>query len=339
MHRAYQLFVVLVALLFAAVSSALAADDDTGSSVYRPPARIWHFVLRGVTPDRARWMVDLARSAGFEAVQVSITDGVKLDRAPWQARDDAWSKPDFFAWVTYAQENGMEVIPELELLTHQEKFFQGNFPELMFNRVTYDPRNEETYRRVLALLEELIDALHPRAIHIGHDEVAGYNVNSLKRWLGPGENMLPAELFVQDVRRIYSYLKERGIMTWMWGDMLIAPEEFPEMLDKHLHGSVPGYGKALRDKLPRDIVICDWHYFDDQAEFPSLAVMQQEGFRVIGSSWKREKTMRNFSRYAAGQGALGMMATTWFHVQRREWAVVERIIRTSGESFRRDFPD
>lgn len=125
----------------------------------------------------------------------------------------------------------------------------------------------------------------------------------------------------------------------MWGDMLISPDEFQNMFDPDLHGTVGGYGKPLRDKLPRDIVICDWHYFDDQSDFPTLKVMQKEGFRVIGSSWKKEKTTRNFSRYAAQHGAKGMMATTWFHVQKNEWGIVDDIIKVSGEAFMRDFPD
>ncbi|MFZ0257665.1 MAG: hypothetical protein WAN46_18950, partial [Gammaproteobacteria bacterium] len=111
------------------------------------------------------------------------------------------------------------------------------------------------------------------------------------------------------------------------------------MLAKHLHGTAPGYGKALRDKLPHDIVISDWHYFDNQKDFPSLTTMQKEGFRVIGVTWKKPKTIRNFSRYAAQHSAYGMMATTWFHVQRQEWDVVNQIISESGSAFSRAFAD
>lgn len=125
----------------------------------------------------------------------------------------------------------------------------------------------------------------------------------------------------------------------MWGDMLISPDEFPEMLGRHLHGTLPGYGKAMREKLPKDIVICDWHYFDTQKDFPSLAAFKREGFRVLGATWKKDDTTANFSRYAAAHGADGMIATTWFHVQRKEWDIVDKIIDTSGKIFMKDFPD
>ena len=221
------------------------------------------------------------------------------------------------------------ILPEIKLLTHQEKFFQDKYPELMYNKITYDPAKERVYGVVFPLLEEVVALVRPRAIHIGHDEVA----RPVGRWLRPGEKPLPAGLFLQHLLRIHAYLKERGIDTWMWGDMLLSPDEFPGMHPRHLHGVLPGYGKPLRDKVPREIVICDWHYIDEQPEFPSLAVMQKEGFRVIGTTWKKAKTIRNFSSYASEQGAYGMMATS-FHPQNRKWDAVEDMLRISGEALR-----
>ena len=301
--------------------------------------RVLHFVLRDVELERAHWLVSEARKAGFNTIQVLVTDGVHLDQAPWKPRAGAWTKKEFFDWVQNVRSQGIEVVPELKLLTHQEKLFQVKYPDLMFNSTTYNPLNDKTYQRVFAILDEIIDVVNPRFISIGHDELAGNSVASKRKWLHHDEEMLPVALFLLDVLKVYNYLKKKNIETWMWGDMLIAPHEFPTMHSRHLHGSADGYGKTLRDQLPRDIVICDWHYFDDQTEFPSLSTMKNEGFRVIGSTWKKEKTIRNFSQYAAQHNAYGMMATTWFHVQRKEWDVIKRIIEVSGEAFSRDFPD
>lgn len=312
---------------------------DTGTNLESGPLRVFHFVLRGVDLAQSHWMVSEARAAGFNAVQVVITDGVRLDNAPWASRHDAWSKEEFVAWVDKTRASGIEVIPELKLLSHQEKFFQGREKSLMYNRSTYDPHKDETYQRVYAVIDEIIASIRPKAIHIGHDEVAGHNAGSEKKWLAAGESMLPADLFLADVLRVHAYLKERGVAVWMWGDMLIAPDEFPGMLPKHLHGTKPGYGAALRARIPRDIVICDWHYNDEQRDFPSLLKMQQEGFRVIGATFKNKSTINNFSSYAAEHRAYGMMATTWFYVQRKRWDTVSSIIRDSGMAFQRGFPD
>jgi len=305
------------------------------------PIRAFHFVLRAVPLEKAYWMVDEAKKAGFNVIVVQLTDGVKLDKAPWTPRSDAWSKKEFISWVEYVRNIGMEFVPEVKFLTHQEKFFQKE-SRLMFNSKTYDPRQSEVYKKVFAIIDEVIELSHPKAFHIGHDEVAGFNLKSKEKWLKPDEPVLPADLFYQDVMKIYNYLKTKNIEIWMWGDMLISPDEFLELSSgslKAFHGTLPGYGKDLRAKLPKDIVICDWHYKDDQEDFPSLSVMQKEGFRVIGATWVNERTIKNFSKYASKHKAYGMMATTWWHVQKRNWDVVERIIKVSGENFLKDFPD
>lgn len=322
-----------VLALLAVLPGNAAAAPSSGSSW--EPMRIMHFVLTGTVPlERAREYVNQAQAAGFTAVQVVLTDGVRLDHAPWKPVKGAWTKAEFLSWAAYARAHGLDVIPEVKLLTHQEQFFQKHYPGLMFNAVSYDPRKEGVYQAVFRLLDELIDALHPRAIHIGHDGAFGWTVGQVAKWLKFGEVMVPADLFARDVERIHGYLTQKGVETWMWADMLLDPAEFPGASSKHLHGMAAGYGKALRNRLPRDIVMCDWHYGDEQGSFPSMSVMQSEGFRVIGATWKREETMRNFSRYALSRHAYGLMATTWFHVQRNDRDLVDWIIRSSGMLFR-----
>ena len=319
------------------ISTSVSAMTVSGD--HKQKVRAIHFVLRAVSYQDALRLVDQASMAQFNTVVVVLTDGVVLDSAPWKPRVDAWKKKELSDWVDYANLKGLDVIPELKLLTHQEKFFQRNFPNLMFNQTTYDPSKKEVYDKVFSLLDEVIQLCHPNAIHIGHDEVAGHNKHSKKKWLKSYEKMLPAKLFLQDVLRIHKYLKSKGVEVWVWGDMLASPDEFLSMFHRHLHGKALGYGKSLRSKIPKDLVICDWHYFDEQTDFPSLYTMQQEGFRVIGATWKKEETIRNFTRYAAQHNAYGMMATTWFHVQRKEWDIVNNIIKVSGKTFLKDFPD
>lgn len=333
-----QLLVLLAIGMLGPIHSSGAAE---GVKPVPRPLRVLQLVVPGATDmARARGLVDMASRHGFTAIQFLLAQNVAMPQAPWKPEEKAWSKAQLLDWLGYARQKGLEVIPEIRLLTHQNRFFHKQHPDLMFNQSTYDPRREETYTRVFALLAEVIAAIHPPAIHIGHDEVAGHNAHSAKKWLRPGEKMLPAELFVMDVRRVHAFLKERGVETWIWGDMLISPAEFPLMKPNQLHGQAPGYGKPLRDQLSKDIVVCDWHYNDgDQQVFPSLATLQQEGFRVIGTTFHQAETVRNFSRYAAVHKAYGMMATTWFLLPRKEWGEAERVIRESGALFMKDFPD
>lgn len=327
-------FIVAAVLVLALTLAAQA------KGVLTSPIRGAHFVLAPSSPEasavpmkNAIRVVDLAHRANFNTVVVEIANSVKLESAPELTRDGAWSKEQFAKFIDYAQTNGLQVVPEMKLLTHQEKFFQKHHPELMYNAVSYDPRKEEVYDIVLPLLDELIELANPSAIHIGHDEVVGWDPAHAKRHLEEGEHMLPAELFLLDIQRIHAHLKEKKVETWIWGDMLLSPDEFPQMTSSYLHGGSLGYGRRLRQQLPRDIVICDWHYSGTQSQFPTLLTMQSEGFRVIGATWDTPQTTQQFSRFAASNGAYGMMATTWFYVPLERFDVVEAILSFSGAAF------
>lgn len=313
------------------------------------PIRALHFVVFNLSVDDAKRLIDKASEEKFNTVILGMPwrNGLKLRSTPWVVPDKlTWSRDDLLNVVNYARQKNLEVIPQLPLLSHQSVLLAPNFPDLMVNSETYDPRKSKVYEIVLPIIDELIELLHPRAIHIGHDEVLGwkekhFEVGLLKR----GEQILPPVLFLVDVSRLHEFLKNKGIETWVWGDMLIAPDEFPTMPDRgDINGSSPGYGQALRRKIPKDIVICDWHYLGTQTEFPTLATFKAEGFRVIGTTWREEETTSNFSHYATTHGADGMIASTWIILGAgnkvvNSWGDIEQLIRESGEAFSKDFPD
>lgn len=334
------LYIVLFGLFMSSCSSTTGADTKYVQDRLRiKPVRAMHFVLSAISLERAKWLVDQSRASGFNTIIVGLTNGVVFVNSPWKPLSGAWTSQQFLDWVDYARRNGIAVIPELQLLTHQEKFLQSTNIGLLYNFNAYDPRQDKVYSIVFPLLDELIGLVHPSAIHIGHDEVVDFAKYQNMQIRHPGEQTLPAELYYKDIVRIHDYLKQKHVETWMWGDMLISNSEFPSMNARDLHGNIAGYGRELRIMLPRDIVICDWHYEDTQLEYASLAEMRREGFRVIGSTFEKPNTTRYFSRYAAMHGASGMIATTWFHVQTKNWDVIADILHVAGDAFGRDFPD
>ncbi len=294
--------------------------------------RAIHIVLRNIKPKFIYHLIKKSRFGHYNTVIFQIADGVKFKSMEGLYKKNAMTKEEFKSLVKFSRENGLEVVPEVKLLTHQKKLLKNKYPELMYNKFTYNPDNPKTYQVVLPIADEIIKTVNPKAFHIGHDEVAGHREKSKKK-LRKGEKMLPPALFLKDVLILHRYLKERNIETWMWGDMLISPEEFPTMFKKHLHG-VKGYSK-IRKKIPKDIVICDWHYFDKQKEFPSSLEFAKEGHKVLGSTWKKEITIKNFSNYIYSMpfNGMGMIATIWFHLQKKEWDVVDRIIKISSENY------
>lgn len=297
--------------------------------------RVFHFVARGVTEVEALNLLKKARYYNFNTIIIQLADGVKLESMEGLYRHDAWDKDFLKEFSIKAEELDLEFIPEIKFLTHQEKLLKGRYPALMYNRFTYDPRLPETQQKAKEILDELTELIAVNAIHVGHDEVFGayeYHPDSKKEELSEGEP-LTAQLFKESILFLYDYLTEKNIKMWMWGDMFLQRSAYPEMFQWSLHGD-ENYA-SLIDEIPRDIVICDWHYWDNQTEFPSASFFSEKGFRTIGATWKKEHNIKNFSSDVdhLNKHENGMMATTWFHVQRDEWGVVEDILQTSGEHF------
>lgn len=297
--------------------------------------RAFHFVAEKLTRAKAKELVRRARRFKYNTIVVQLADIRPFLDPPRPPVRSGWDAGGLDSLATYVRRNGLSFVPEMKLLTHQEKFFRGVRPDLLFNSRTYDPRKQETYDVVFGILSRVVERLRPDAVHIGHDEVVGTGAPGAAggKELPAGEEPLPARLFLKDVRTVHAYLRDLGMETWMWGDMFLSTDEFPEMFPNHLHAT-PEY-RALRDSIPEGVVICDWHYFGSAEAFPSARAFADAGHDVLGSTWKREPIIWNFSRAVAelGEHGRGMIATTWFHVQREEWDLVERILRVSSEAF------
>lgn len=292
------------------------------------PIRAVHVVINRLSIDEMKRQVDMAGSAGFNTMILDFGNKVAFKNFPGPLSKTAWSVDELVAVVGYIRSKGLEVIPGVPLLSHQWQFLASTHPELMFDGTSYNPSKPNVYKLVFPYLDEVIVAIHPKAMHIGHDEVS---------------DKMPVEYFLRDVNLIHDYLANKYIETWMWGDMLISRKEFPKMLPWAVNGNGSGYGGMLRNALPKDIVICDWHYSDAGDEFPSLAAFKKDGFRVLGAGWRNIQTTKKFSQYAALNGADGMIVTTWFDPSEprvvQTWDELGKIISETGKAFIQDFPD
>jgi hypothetical protein len=95
----------------------------------------------------------------------------------------------------------------------------------------------------------------------------------------------------------------------MWGDRLI---DAGVMKYDGWSASKNGTPAAI-DSIPKDIVICDWHY-DKRADYPSLRYFQEKGFRVWPAGWDSVPATRALiqcARRDATERMLGHLATTW----------------------------
>ena len=158
----------------------------------------------------------------------------------------------------------------------------------------------------ISLLDELIDAFDADALHVGMDEVFLIGNEKCPRCKGKDVG----ELFAGVVNALHQHLvKDKGVEMLMWGDRLLDAGKFSY---GSWEASKTGSHRAI-DQIPKDIIICDWHY-ERRADYPSVRFFQQQGFRVLPSPWKNPDAGVAFIRCArkdATERMLGVLFTGW----------------------------
>lgn len=224
------------------------------------------------------------------------------------------------------RKHGIRLIPQFQSLGHQsweEETFPllTEYPEFDITPGAY-PGNEGIYCRewdplnprinpiVFALMDELIDAFEADAFHVGMDEVF-----LLGNEFSPStKGKDPAALFAKVVQELYGHLvTDRGVEMLMWGDRLIDGEvyDYGEW-ESAVNGTAPA-----SDMIPKDIIICDWHY-ERREEYPSVPMFIEKGFRVLPAGFRDVKATKSLIRYSQDHDnllMLGYLFTTWGAVE------------------------
>ena len=242
----------------------------------------------------------------FNTLVLEIEGGMQFESHPEISHPLALTKAEMCQIVRWAKRHYLEVIPQIQTLGHCGSWLLKAHPELAedpkmpFN---YDPANPKVYPLLFDLFEEVIEVFAPRYFHIGHDEVRGV-LGTMPTWKGRPSH----EWFARDVTRLHGFLKERGIRTMMWGDMLLRKEEFPRADAAH-GGGQADIARAL-DAVPKDILICDWHY-TNAARYPTLKYFRDQGFDVVATPWFSRANNFHMAVAAQDAGALGMLGSRW----------------------------
>ena len=141
------------------------------------------------------------------------------------------------------------------------------------------PSNPDVDRIVFDLLDELIEAFDADALHVGMDEVFLIGNEKCPRCKGKDVG----ELFAGVVNRLHRHLVEnKGIEMLMWSDRLLDAGKFGYGT---WEASKTGSHRAIK-RIPKDVIMCDWHY-ERRADYPSVRFFQQQGFRVLPSTWQK----------------------------------------------------
>jgi hypothetical protein len=180
-------------------------------------------------------------------------------------------KDDMKDIVELANQNFIEVIPEIPSLTHAyylltrhpelSEYPGDNWPD------TYCPSIPASYDLMFDIYDEYIEVMQPKMIHIGHDE-----------WRMPldvcphckDKNYF--DLYAQDVNKIYDYMAQKGIKVAMWGDHLLesvrnaGPREGVSStgIKYQKPGALPP--SVVKESIPKDILIFNWFWVDQEKD-------------------------------------------------------------------------
>ena len=245
----------------------------------------------------------------------------------------ALSKSDIKKMVKACQQHGIRIIPQINLLGHQSwashtykllavypqfdetpdvqmpaKYEWPNADKLYCK--SYCPLHPQVHDVVFDLVDEICDVFETTAFHAGMDEVFYLGEDKCPRCAGRDK----AELFANEIRLIRDHLAQKNRTLWIWGDRLIDGKS------TGLGMWEASYNNTYRaiDMIPKDVVICDWHY--ERAD-KTPVYFAMKGLRIVTCPWRKPDLaviqtqdmvdFRNQSSKAMQDKFYGMMQTVW----------------------------
>jgi hypothetical protein len=277
---------------------------------------------------------DLA-PVGLNVLILRIEYNYEFKSHPELVDENPYSESDVKKLVKVCKENNIRLIPQINLFGHQSwhsslsKLLQvypqfdetpniklpaeGEYkwpnPDGLYCK-SYCPLHPDVHGVVFDLVDEICDVFETDAYHAGLDEVFYIGHEDCSRCFGHDK----AELFAGEVTKIRDHLKEKNRELWIWGDRLIDGKTTGIGL---WEGSYNNTHRAI-DMIPKDVVICDWHY---ERPDPTAVLFASKGLGVLTCPWRntenalaQEKMMRMFIEGATKETKpkyMGMLQTVW----------------------------
>ena len=238
---------------------------------------------------------------------------LQCEQAKWDALGNAappWamSKADLRAEIAFARRYGLTVTPLVNSVGHMSWLF-ANGANLALAEDPQTPyaanvSNPQTDALLFRLDDEVLDTFGSQALHIGGDKVT---LRGRYPHRSRAQYPTVADAYVAQVTRLHDHLRKRGVRAWLWSDMLLSPGDARDAAN----APSPAQAVQMRNRLPKDIVLTDWHYQADDP-FTSPHLLRQAGFGpVIGATWAVPANITGFSHALAADRQRGLLQTTW----------------------------
>lgn len=246
---------------------------------------------------------------GLQGSQIWWKDSTHIELAG----GDVLSRDQLMRIVSHARFLGMEVIPEIQALSHSYYLTLAH-PEIA--EIPYEtypdtccPLNEESYRIYTDIATELHSLIGFDRVSIGHDEIRILGVCPKCR------THSGAELLATEINRLHGIYEKLGVRLFMWGESL---QNFALPGGKRMGDAIVKdgcYGRHYEkpacfgaiDRIPRDITMLDWCY---TSSFRSEQEFADRGFSEIYGNF-HGTTVTGWEKRSRRPNVTGAEVSTW----------------------------
>lgn len=313
--------------------------ETVDMKVLDPYFPIRAFCVRLPEPSLADDFIGFVRNdlipSGINTLIIRVDWTFDFQKHPELIADGAWSGEKIKELVAVCRQEGMEIVPLMNLLGHQswhgrpgklleqypqfdekphvkypEEYVWPNSDRLYCK--SYCPNHPDVHKIVFDCVDEVIEAFEAKDFHAGMDEVFDIADPNCPRCKG----LDPAAVFAGEVNKISSHLAQNGVRLWIWADRLLDGRN-----DASGYGewsaSITNTHRAI-DMIDRNVMMCDWHYRDAEQSPVLFAI---KGYSVITCGWERPDItelqledmlrFRTHSSNRMSQRFMGYMQTVW----------------------------
>lgn len=252
-------------------------------------------------------VIDRLARLGFNMLVINLEHRFEFKSCPGVCPTGSLTAAGAKRLVAYGRRRGIAVVPQPNLAGHCE----GMAATERYAHLSADPHTQAPYggyeqlnlelpsARQLArrMLADVCRAFPCEYLHIGCDEVRRME------YLFPGDPHRQQRALKRQFAFLLRHARRTGRQIMIWGDMLL---KHPELLKS----------------VPRDVIICDWHY-NPEGSRATLRHFKQKGYRVVacpavptyeGFLADPDLTRQNITRMISDARSLaldGFLLTSW----------------------------
>ncbi|MBQ9368484.1 MAG: family 20 glycosylhydrolase, partial [Victivallales bacterium] len=335
-------------LVYATASLAqLMTYDDNGNLAFlageiqdwpNMKYRGWHAMAPATSadmPDALRF-IDTLAALKYNWYSIQIDSRFTYERNPNWGAKNAPTKDEHKQLAARIDLYGMDVIPMTQCLSHFSYFtarpefrhmaeYQTPAPNARHKYWNYCPNHPEIHKYVFDMIEEHLEC-YPNAkwYHVGMDESTFEPIAVCERCKG----LSGADFYADEVLRLHKFVTSKGLRMCMWCDQF----------EKERNGGKAPYNTVEGlPKIPRDIIIFDWHY-TETTKFPSVKFFKDEGFEVMTCGWFFPDNVKPFIDETFKQNVLGYGGTTWIGISaiRQKFHMMTSVALCADRTWKQD---